>query len=51
MESDPTVAQRFGRVLERVTRQSGRLSNTSEFGSLILGNINENPARRRVRIR
>ena len=51
MESDPTVAQRFGRVLKRVTRQSGRLSNTSGVGSLILGNINEKPARRRVRIR
>lgn len=51
MESDPTVAQRLGRVLERVTRQSARLYHTPEFGSLLLGSINESPRRRKLRIR
>lgn len=50
MASNPTVAQRLGRVLERLTRQSGRLSRTSDYGSLILGRVGEHPDRRRVRI-
>lgn len=50
MSSDPNVAQRLGRVLERVTRQSGRLSRSSDFGSLLLGRVTESPLRRRVRI-
>lgn len=50
MSPTPSVAQRLGRVLERVTRQSGRLSRTSDFGSLLLGQMTESPARRRVRI-
>ncbi|GAY17944.1 adenylate/guanylate cyclase domain-containing protein [Mycobacterium sp. shizuoka-1] len=50
MSSHPSVAQRLGRVLERVTRQSGRLAGTPAYGSLILGRVNESPAKRRVRI-
>ena len=50
MSSRPSVAQRLGRVLERVTRQSGRLSRTSDYGSLLLGRVGESPARRRIRI-
>jgi adenylate cyclase len=50
MSSHPSVAQRLGRVLERVTRQSGRLAGTSAYGSLLLGKVTESPARRRVRI-
>jgi adenylate cyclase len=45
-----TVAQRLGRVLERVTRQSGRLHETPEFGSWLLGSVAESQTRRRVRI-
>lgn len=44
------VAQRLGRVLERVTRQSGRLSTPPAYGSLLLGPPTESPARRRVRV-
>jgi adenylate cyclase len=50
MTSHPTVAQRLGRVLELVTRQSGRVAPTSDYGSLLLGRVGERPARRRVRI-
>lgn len=50
MSSDLSVAQRLGRVLERVTRQSGRLSRPPEYGSFLLGQSSETPARRRVRI-
>src|ERR1043165_7509170 len=50
MTSHPSLAQRLGRVLERVTRQSGRLAGTPAYGSLILGRVSESPARRRVRI-
>lgn len=50
MSSHPSIAQRLGRVLERVTRQSGRLVATPAYGSLILGRVNESPGRRRVRI-
>src|SRR5437879_596496 len=45
-----TVAQRLGRVLEKVTRQSGRLSETPAYGSLLLGRVSESQKRRRVRI-
>jgi adenylate cyclase len=44
------VAQRLGRVLERVTRQSGRLSRPPAYGSLLLGRPSEDPIRRRIRI-
>lgn len=50
MSSDPSVAQRLGRVLERITRQSGRLSKPPVFGSLLLGRVTESPARRRARV-
>ncbi|AKK28926.1 adenylate/guanylate cyclase domain-containing protein [Mycobacterium sp. EPa45] len=50
MTSHPSLAQRLGRVLERVTRQSGRLAGAPAYGSLILGRVSESPARRRVRI-
>ena len=50
MTSHPSLAQRLGRVLERVTRQSGRLVGTPAYGSLILGRVNESTGRRRVRI-
>ncbi len=45
-----SVAQRIGRVLERVTRQSGRLPATPDFGSWLLGRVGESQLRRRVRI-
>src|ERR1700760_3295213 len=45
-----TMAQRLGRVLERVTRQSGRLQETPAYGSLLLGRGAENQRRRRIRI-
>jgi adenylate cyclase len=45
-----TVAQRLGRVLEAVTRQSGRLSETPAYGSWLLGRVSESQRRRRVRI-
>ena len=50
MASDPTVAQRLGRVLERMTHQSGRPTAEPVYGSLLLGKIDESPVRRRVRI-
>jgi class 3 adenylate cyclase len=50
MNSKTSVAHRLGRVLETVTRQSGRLPDTPEFGSWLLGKSTESPARRRVRI-
>jgi len=45
-----TAAQRLGRVLERVTRQSGRLQETPAYGSLLLGQVSESQKRRRIRI-
>jgi adenylate cyclase len=45
-----TMAQRLGRLLERVTRQSGRLQETPAYGSLLLGRVSESQQRRRVRI-
>jgi adenylate cyclase len=50
MPAHQTMAQRLGRVLERLTRQSGRLSETPAYGSLLLGRVTESQARRRVRI-
>lgn len=47
---DNTLAQRLGDMLERVTRQSGRLSEASDYGSWLLGRETESPDRRRVRI-
>src|SRR6201997_4610904 len=45
-----TIAQRLGRVLEKVTRQSGRLQETPAYGSLLLGRVSESQRRRRIRI-
>src|SRR5215217_240707 len=50
MNSDKGVAHRLGRVLETVTRQSGRLPDTPEYGSWLLGKVSESQQRRRVRI-
>lgn len=50
MSSRPSVAQRLGRILERVTRQSGRPAKTPVYGSLLLGKATESPQRRHVRI-
>ncbi|BBZ40778.1 adenylate/guanylate cyclase domain-containing protein [Mycobacterium conspicuum] len=45
-----SLAHRLGRVLEKVTRQSGRLQETPAYGSLLLGRVTESQHRRRVRI-
>lgn len=45
-----TLAQRFGRALEFVTRQSGHLPDTPEYGSWILGERSESSQHRRVRL-
>ncbi|WP_099024532.1 adenylate/guanylate cyclase domain-containing protein [Mycolicibacterium palauense] len=50
MTANMTLAQRLGRVLERMTRQSARLPDTPEFGSWLLGKVSETQRRRRVRI-
>jgi class 3 adenylate cyclase len=50
MSANRTMAQRIGRVLERVTRQSGRLPETPAYGSLLLGRVSESQRRRRIRI-
>ena len=50
MNSKMGVAHRLGRVLETVTRQSGRLSTTPDYGSWLLGRETESQLRRRVRI-
>ena len=50
MMAKRTVAQRLGRLLEIVTRQSGRLSETPAYGSWLLGRVSESQSRRRVRI-
>ena len=50
MSQKRSVAQRLGRVLETVTRQSGRLSKSPDYGSWLLGRENENQTRRRIRI-
>ncbi|HEX2212135.1 MAG TPA: adenylate/guanylate cyclase domain-containing protein [Mycobacterium sp.] len=50
MNSTKSVPERLGQVLEKVTRQSGRLPDTPEFGSWLLGKPSESQQRRRVRI-
>ena len=50
MSANKTMAQRLGRVLETLTRQSGRLPETPAYGSLLLGRVTESQGRRRVRI-
>ncbi|MHA3020183.1 adenylate/guanylate cyclase domain-containing protein [Mycobacterium sp. BMJ-28] len=50
MTPEKTAAQRLGRVLERMTRQTSHGSATPEYGSWILGRVSESQRRRRVRI-
>ena len=50
MMAKRSTAQRLGRVLERVTQQSGRLPETPAYGSWLLGRVSESQSRRRVRI-
>jgi class 3 adenylate cyclase len=50
MTDKKSTAQRLGRVLETVTRQSSRVAATPEFGSWLLGKVSESQRRRRVRI-
>ena len=50
MNARMSIAHRLGRVLETVTRQSGRLPDTPEYGSWLLGKASESQLRRRVRI-
>jgi adenylate cyclase len=50
MTANKSVAQRLGRVLERVTSQSSRVPTTPEYGSWVLGRVSESQRRRRVRI-
>lgn len=50
MLASQTMARRIGRVLERVTRQSGRLPETPAYGSFLLGRVSESQHRRRIRI-
>jgi adenylate cyclase len=51
MSANETLAQRLGRVLEKVTRQNGRLQeNPPAYGSLLLGRVSESQRRRRIRI-
>ncbi|MDT5327197.1 MAG: adenylate cyclase [Mycobacterium sp.] len=50
MTQKKSTAQRLGRVLETVTRQSSRVPATPEFGSWVLGRVSESQRRRRVRI-
>jgi adenylate cyclase len=45
-----SVAHRLGRILEKLTRQSGRLPDTPEYGSWLLGKSTESQAHRRIRI-
>jgi adenylate cyclase len=50
MNANGALAQRLGHVLEKLTRQSGRLPDTGEYGSWLLGKVSETKRRRRVRI-
>jgi adenylate cyclase len=50
MTAKKSLAQRLGRVLEAMTRQSGRLRDGPDYGSWLLGRVSESQRRRRVRI-
>ncbi|MEV3905825.1 adenylate/guanylate cyclase domain-containing protein [Mycobacterium sp. NPDC050551] len=50
MSTKMSVPQRMGRVLEAVTRQSGRITNTPDYGSWLLGKVSDSQHRRRLRI-
>jgi adenylate cyclase len=49
MTAKDSLAQRLGRILERLTHQSGR-PETPAYGSWLLGRVAESQSRRRVRI-
>lgn len=51
MSPQESMAHRLGRVLEKVTRQSGRLTETSEYGSWLLGGLSDSLPRRRRRMK
>ncbi|WP_204800645.1 adenylate/guanylate cyclase domain-containing protein [Mycobacterium riyadhense] len=44
--SNKSIAQRLGRALEMVTRQSGRLTATPEYGSWLLGRVSDSRSHR-----
>lgn len=50
MKPPKTTAQRLGRILELLTRQSGRLPEAPEYGSWLLGRVSESQYLRRIRI-
>lgn len=50
MNANETLARWLGSILEKLTRQSGRLPDTPEYGSWLLGKSSETPRRRRIRI-
>jgi adenylate cyclase len=50
MNARNSVPRRLGRVLETVTHQSGRLADTADYGSFLLGKVSESQRRRRLRI-
>lgn len=50
MKANETLAHWLGRILEKLTRQSGRLPDTPEYGSWLLGKTSETPRHRRIRI-
>ncbi|KLO25398.1 hypothetical protein ABW16_23095 [Mycolicibacter heraklionensis] len=50
MKPPKTTAQRLGRVLELLTRQTDRLPETPEYGSWLLGRVSESQYLRRIRI-
>ena len=50
MTDTKSAAQRLGGVLERMTRQTGRVTEIPEYGSWILGRVAESQQHRRVRI-
>lgn len=50
MSANKTMAHRLGRVLETLTRQSGRLPESPAYGSWLLGRVSESQRRRRIRI-
>src|ERR1700745_1162402 len=50
MSANQSVAQRIGRVVETITRPSGRVTETPAYGSWLLGRVSESQRRRRIRI-
>ena len=50
MSANRSVPRGLGRLLEKLTEQSGRLHETPEYGTWLLGRVDETPTRRRIRI-